>query len=107
MYCIMTVIYGVPLNQKVYDEVENMGHEPEDLGMETLYSGAGDITPGYCGVELSTFDEATDMSLLVSSIKMVPDQKQINEANKLIAALPSKIQSMLPKPDVFIIFHTS
>lgn len=108
MYCKIEVIYGVPLNQKVYDAIENMNSEPEDFDMETLYSGGGDITPGFCGVVLDSFDEATDMALLVNNINMKPTQKQIADANNLLNALPHPLRSLLPaNPGVYYIFYTS
>ena len=107
MYSIVKIVYGSPLNQKAYDAMEKLGVEPEDIGCETLYSGGADVTPGYCGVELGEFDEATDMALKVSSLNLKPSAAQIKEANDAIAALPSQVRKHLAKADVYFVFCTS
>lgn len=108
MYSIVTVVYGVPIRQAALDEVESLGIEPSDIGIITQYSGSGDEIPAYCGVELSEFDEATDMALPISSIRHTPTSKEIAKATAAVAALPSSVRKRIKdKLDTYYVFSTS
>ncbi len=105
-YCIVNVIYGVPLNKEAYDEFENLGIDTEEV-CTLLYSGGAEVEPGFCGVELDEFDEATDMALQVSKLKMTPTPAQIKNAHAKIAKLPPTVRALLQPTDVYFIFSTS
>lgn len=108
MYCIVQVIYGVPIRKAALEEVEMLGKELSDFGGETMYSGSGDEEPAYIGVQLSAFDEATDMALSVSGIRHVATPAEVIKAKALIAALPSVVSSKITdKEGVYFIFSTS
>jgi len=105
-YSMVSVVIGTYINQAVNDELESMGIEAEDAGFEVLYSGGANIQPGYCGVEIYSFDECTD-ALKVSDIKLHPNSNQMAEATKLFNALDPKVKAVAPPLDVYFVFHTS
>jgi hypothetical protein len=106
MYAIVDVIVGIPINQDVMDALEALGMEPEDAGFETMYSGSAEITPGYCGVKLDGFDEASD-SIDVSTLNLTPTKTQLAKATALVGALPAGVQDVAPKLAVYLVWSTS
>ena len=119
MYSIITVIYGIPLTQELEErnsdlidadpeESDPTIHEDmEEYGFEIMYTGSGNHTPGYCGVELSEFDECSDSYLPISEVAMVPTDEQKAEAHAKIEALDDRFKDLLPAVSVYFIFSTS
>lgn len=106
MYSIVDVVVGTPLTQDVHDALERLGIEPEEVGYEVLYSGSGDVTPGYCGVRIDGFDECND-SILLSTLKTNPTAAQLKKAKELFKKLPDDIKKVAPPVDVHLVFSTS
>ena len=107
MYCQVMIVYGSPLSEDIENILGTMGLEPKDVGYETLYTGGGSKTPGYIGVELDGFDEATEMAMLVSSLKMKPTAAQKAAARTKFNALPKEVRDRAKPLDVYFIFYTS
>ncbi len=118
MYAIFNVIYGVPLTEKVYkkiceleaDETSNWNEDDnKTCGFNTYYSGSSDVTPGFCGVELSDFDEGSD-GIKLSSLDLVPTEEQKEQAHKdieqLIKDFP-QFKDLIEEPAVWLIPSTS
>lgn len=111
-YCIVKIIYGTPLNDKAQNEFEKLGIDTEEIfegkfGCTLLYSGNAETDPAFCGVELDEFDEATDMALDVSKLKMTPSANQIKIAREKISKLPPSVQKLLQPLGIYFIFHSS
>ena len=110
MYCIMNVIYGVPMTRGALKQlVANGEFEDEPRGYLEYYSGSGDTAPAAFGVKLDCFDEATDYTE-VSKLKLTPTEAQITKFNKLVAALDPKRRQAIKsagEPTVFILYSTS
>lgn len=107
MYCIVTVIYGVPVRRDALDEVERLGLEPEDRGIITKSSGGGSEIPAYSGIELSGFDEC-QIALPITSIRHTPTAAEVAKTTALIAKLPSSVRKKIKDPiGTYYIFSTS
>ena len=116
MYCMMKVVYGTFRNKKVNDAIDKMEDDPnsswyEDddgiCGFIDLYSGASNVEPGFCGVELCEFDEATDCALDVNKLNFLPTAMQMVTAEKKYDKLDVKIKKVAPPLGVYIVFYTS
>jgi hypothetical protein len=123
MYSICNVIVGAPIPKEIRRAKGFYGISLEDIGFTILYSGNADEEPGYCGVEISTFDECGTMK--ASDLRLVPSEQQILEAtNKLAEARRllmewlteedfkdeeknQLVNSIPEKPDVYLIWSTS
>lgn len=100
------MIYGIPLTKELHEQFAKLGLEAEDNGFETMYSGSANFQPGYCGVELTSFGEGSD--LLLSDLKLKPTNEDIAEATKRWNELPKKIKKLCAgKSDVYIVWSTS
>lgn len=110
MYCIVQIMYGVPLEGvQEGTHLSDILEDGDTEGLHTYYSGGGDETPAAFGVEIGTFDEA-NFSIDVSSLALTATPQQIQEYQRMFAALPSEIQSEVKKrgePRVFFLFTTS
>jgi hypothetical protein len=107
MYAIATIVYGVPVDEKIDRLVHERSFEDlEELGWEILYSGSSNISPGFLGVELCDLPTIED-STLVSTLRFAPTDEERARAQALIDAQPEEIKALLPPPDVYIIWSTS
>jgi hypothetical protein len=125
MYAIGHIIYGVPLTEKISKKINKWeNQEPEDdepegvespwfedddgvCGFTTMYSGSGDYTPGYCGVELLEFDECEELFLGDETFQMKPTSKQKASALKRIEKLHPDLKKLLPKVGLYIVWSSS
>ena len=107
MYTIVNVIYGVPLTEEVWDFLNNSDndYDLEELGFTTEYSGSSSYPPGWCGVELDSFDESDWLD--VANLKLTPTDKQRAEALDKIEALDPQVRALCPEPKTYFIFSTS
>jgi hypothetical protein len=109
MYAIGHVIYGIPLTkeiEKVCNKVLNVEAGEHDGGFfKTFYSGSGDTTPGFCGVELASFDESSNF--LLSKITKTPTKAEKAKAIAKIAALPKEIKRIMPPIGAWVVWSTS
>jgi hypothetical protein len=125
-YCIMTVIYGVPLTEEANELICGRGHDEdgeeieveeddesgvgsgdaEACGFEVLYSGSASWMPGFCGVELDSFDECTD-GFKLSELKTVPTAEQKKQAEEMVAALDPRVRELCGPIDVYLIPSSS
>jgi len=115
MYAICTVVYGIPLNSNDAnidwsEELENALDDDQYEGLETRYSGAGDCTPAFFGVELSEFNEACH-HVEVSKLKLEPKQKDLDQYKLMYDQLPQTLQqeitSKYGQPRTFFLWSTS
>lgn len=107
-YAIANVIYGVPADEGVREAADGLGDdcpELEDLGFEVMYSGSGSHMPGFCGVQLDSFDECGDF--LLSTLTLVPTDEQRAEAETKLAALPEAIRKACKPVDVYVVWSSS
>lgn len=107
-YCIVSVIYGVPLSdeiQQVFTDLDWEIDEQEDAGFVELYTSGGPGA-GYFGVELYEFDECR-YSLAVDKIPFKPTKAQIAKVARTIKALPPALQKVLEPVGVYFVFHSS
>lgn len=133
MYMIMNVIYGIPLTRKIdekiseWEEDESCDKWNEDNGLcgfETMYSGVGDYTSGYCGVCLGSFEQfVEDLRIDLNKKEITylfPDeppkevkidlnltQEQFDKANENIKKLDPEILKIAPKIGIYIVMSTS
>ena len=123
-YCIMTVIYGIPLTEEASRKIDEWedgvdGEEPlpdgDDrwfenndgaCGFKTLYSGSAPWHPGYCGVELCKFDECSD-AIDAKELRLTPTPKEIDEAMTKIKELHPDLRTLCGEPGVWIIPSSS
>lgn len=109
MYSIVTAVYGCPITQKWLDS-ENLYEEDIEHLITTYYTGVGDETPAFVGVELGSFDEC-NMYLSADRVVYSPSPHHISEANIKLAKLAKEIGNdavkNLPQPGVYYIFSTS
>ena len=111
-YCIMTVIYGVPLTEDVSEWLsertpeDGISDDPDAEGFTMLYSGSARWMPVYCGVKLCEFNECRD-AIPVDGLKLVATDEQKREAEKLVAALDSRIRERCPPIGCYIIPSSS
>jgi hypothetical protein len=114
MYSIATVIYGVPLTEKILkkiDEWEDQGsdkwHENSDgpCGFTKLYSGSSHAA-GYCGIRLDEFDEACDF-VDPSKLKMKPTKSQMSVAKEFYKNLDPELQKLCEPLGVYFVWSTS
>ncbi len=101
MYAICHIIYGHPHTQELADLFGP--EELEEHGFEFLYSVDSDLVPGFIGVKLSEFDEASGSSR-VSEIFPDATEEQKSEANKKIEALPEAIRKHVGSADNYLIW---
>ena len=116
-YCIITVIYGVPLTEEAIEIIKGPPEERESddddvsycaeiLGFTIQYSGNTSQVPGYCGVELCTFDECTD-GIPLSALKLKPNKEQRAQASLLIRKIPWAIKQACGRTGVYLIPSSS
>ncbi len=116
MYAIFNVIYGVPLTKELADKINELEadensnwNEDNDkvCGFTMPYTGSGEFS-GFCGVELSGFDECNNYKL--SSLQTVPTKEQKEQAHKdieqLIKDFP-QFKDLIEEPAVWLIPSTS
>ena len=72
-----------------------------------LYHGAARHPIAYVGVELGTFDEASDHFPLSDLTGMVPSAQQRLKARKAYDSLPQGVRDVLPPFDVYIVWSSS
>ena|ERR1035437_7680600 len=106
MYAIVDVIVGVPMDKEVSDAFSKLDIEPDTRGFEMLYSGGSDICPGFCGVRLDGFDEASYFVDL-SKLNMIPTPTQLAKAEAAFKGLPIEVQRVAQKVGVYFVWHTS
>ena len=102
MHTTMTIIYGVPITEKI----RKMWGEDEliDLGFKMLYSGDEPGPIGYFGVELDSFESTSD-PIALSKLKLFPTKDQIKTmADLMCLSVPA---SRLGKPGVYILCSLS
>ena len=106
MYSITTCIYGIKLTDEIYDIFESKNLEPEDH-FQTLYHGNMDNAPGFLGVILDSWDECENV--IVSNLKLIPTDEQIEEVKNMIKDLPDEIRDSINSEivDTHLIFSTS
>lgn len=113
-YAIGTIVYGVPLTEKVHEAFNELMEEEDldiDVGdyFDTLYTASGPHVPGYCGVELGEFDECCDAipfhDLQAMAAKATPDK--IAQAIEKFQALPEKIQKACDTIGVYVVWSSS
>lgn len=109
-YAIVSVIYGVPKNQDVAEKIEEWEKKNDErweegngttCGFENLYSASGPSN-GYCGVWLS--DLGSYQSELVSSIRMVPTEKEKQKAQAMVDALDPELKKLAGPIGVYFIW---
>lgn len=112
MYAIANVIYGVPLTRgylaELADDMNNEGVQDSNDGYLKYYSGNSDYVPAAFGVELCSFDEATDY-LEVEKLKLEPTDEDKKEFNRLLLELDEPFRNIIERetPSVFILWSTS
>ena len=109
MYSIGHVIFGIPKTQAISEKISEWEADEECekwyednggcCGFETMYSGSAEHEPGFCGVELETFDECCDF-LRVREMKLEPTEEQKQEALEKIGKLEPELREIGPDPDV-------
>lgn len=112
MYCIFTVVYGIPCHNNdhshVRSELIEEQAECESDGFFTVYSGNGDGTPIAFGIVLGEFDEACHHVEMYSI--PTPTPAQINEFDRLYTVLDPEVKAALDQygaPRVFFLAGSS
>lgn len=129
-YSIVTVIYGVPITERLlkrmtelsfsehadknddheflFDEEELLDEEEmEDFGpFETQYSASGGFTPGYCGVKLGQFDECRTF-LSSEDVRTTPTAEEKKNANEMVSQIDPRLSGFLEKIGTYYIFSSS
>lgn len=106
-YSMVSIVYGTYIDDKVARAIDALGLDPEDCGFTELYDDGGYDHPiGFCGVELGEFDEC-QLALQVSSLNLLPTSAQGTEAQNALAQLDPSILKVVPKLDVYLVFHSS
>lgn len=119
-YAIMTIVYGIPLTEEIDElirgECDCEGVDPQEcplhtddptaVGFDEQYSAGSHFMPGFCGVELDSFDECTD-AIDVSTLKFMPTAEQVAEAEAKFAKLHERIRSIAKPVGVYIIPSSS
>lgn len=112
MYCIFTVVYGIPCHTNDYDhtrsELVEEHIEIETDGFFSVYSGNGGQQPAAFGIIIGSFNEACH-HVELSTIPTV-SAGQIEEFNKLYNALDHEVQAELFRygpPRVFFLAGSS
>jgi len=110
-YAIIKVIYGVPLtedcidliNKWESDQTSDKWFEDENgiCGFTSLYS-AGGPGCGYCGVELDELESYGNQP--VSKVRMIPNEKEKKEAQKLVDAIPAELRKLTGDVGVYFIW---
>jgi hypothetical protein len=111
MYCIFTVVYGIPCHNNershVRSELIEEQAECESDGFFSPYSGKGD-TPIAFGIGLGEFDEACHHVEMFSV--PTPTPAQMGEFKKLYDALEPEVKAALDQygaPRVFFLAGSS
>lgn len=113
-YCIMTIIYGVPLTEEIHKKIEEWeddgtdewGEDAESCGFETTYTAHARPSPGWCGIELGGFTECDD-AIPISKLQLEPTPEQRVEAEARVAALHPEIRAICQPIGVYIIPSSS
>jgi hypothetical protein len=126
MYSISNVIVGVPISEELdallrkwEDEDDPRWREWEDLGFEVFYHGGASCTMGYCGVQISEWNECGSIQVNPDgtwtfddyegkkTIVFVPTDAQVAEAKKKVDALDPELRKLCPEFGVHIVQSTS
>jgi hypothetical protein len=125
MYTYGEIIYGSPVGIKAdkwLNSDENDRDDWEDIGFTISYSGSSERVVAYIGVKLGEIDAATDaVGIDVQGGRMVygstideakwfslvPTSEQKAETERLFAALPKKLQEVMPPLGVYLVWSTS
>lgn len=118
-YAIGTIIYGVPLTEKIHKAFEELGEFEVADYFEVLYSASNDYAPGYCGVKLGEFDECCD-AIPFSELQTMADKvsvtvagnstdkaAKVTEALDKIQALPKEILKICDCIGVYMVWSSS
>lgn len=113
-YSIVTVVYGVPLNDDCIDLINKWESDTNDdkwfedddgiCGFTTLYSASGPHN-GYCGVKLDTLESYGNQ--LVSEVRMIPTEAEIKEATARLDKLHPELRSKVGPIGVYFIWSDS
>ena len=116
MYSIMTVIYGIPLSEEISKLIDDDTLPEDDSGLGSgdstvcgfteLYHGSSDQHVGYCGVEISEFNECVDY-IAADTLVLTATDEQKAEGQALVDRLDQRILSIAPPIGVYIIPSTS
>ena len=108
-YCIMTIIYGVPLTSETNKLIRKWEHENDNrwfedengmCGFNFLYNGGdSESIPGFCGVILDEFDEARDF-IKFSDLKFFPSDEDKKIVFEKISNLHHELRELCEKIDV-------
>lgn len=107
-YAIGTIIYGVPVTERLYEVVADLENETalDEIGFELLYTASGSYQPGYCGVKLKEFDECADFHVLTELMVTATDEQR-EQAKAMIEALPEAIRDELAPISYYVIWSSS
>lgn len=129
MYSIITIVYGIPYDGKINQELaDHQGVKPsgtyrnfpeplydelEELGWEFLYDGGSDFISGFLGVTLDEFDVTfmphpdypQNKTASTENLKLEPTDAQKAEWEALKAKQPDWLT--IDDPKVYFIWSTS
>ena len=111
-----TIIYGVPFNKSLRDRLELWREDEDsehfvaggtlnDLGFIELYSDKKEDV-GYCGIELSVFDELADPGMKLTRLNLTPTEDEKMLAQAKINSLPDHIKEHITEPEIWFVPHT-